>query len=860
MKIFKQYWLTIKKCLSLRRLLYLLLLLVFILASPTHALDDKDLRAIYGDWMQWQTYSDCTPSGNSSSDPGSVSLKAGDKVYILGDSITVRSESQYRSAFTAKQVSPIINASVGRSWIGGGQTGSGNISQEGSAKPAKEAVEDDKEIIKSAGAIVVALGSNGGLQSNPIEEIINNIKAKNSTAPIFWINTAGTSAWTATNLSYLGPFNQELSGKSAALKYTVVDWFKKVNPTGDSNVSPTTDSAGLLADGLHPNENGTTVLSELLAGTLGSVTSKRTLPPDMTSSAPVKTSLSDLARQMLDNSNISYWTNNGVNTKDVVIAMSQGQPPYTTSDDPLAVQNRQASLNPNILKFILGAAREGKIMVNALTDKDHSSTSNHYKGMAVDIDNNPGNTTVPIGRLNEIAASLGGKKNDETTHYHYDFDGEAVPPSGAPAPTTQSSGSCACSVTGGAGSNSFASTPGAAPAAGGSFQIGPYGPDPKALEIWEKDYKKLAEPLIPLYQKAAQEEGVKDWELLPAFHIMEFGLRRDNPTTNTHFLSPYQMSSSYIQALTGASPSDPIFTPGKELSDDEFVTVSKYALKYLEGNASVLKLGDWKNSLNPEIVAKLIISYKSGVGSPWFKGADISNHAYAWAGWNSEPKFALPMAYGPGGTAGDEQPSIKVNRPAAATTFMIVKGGNFSAANTCAGQSNSDGGVASIDGFTFPLKTTKSDLDKGTDGMKWCKNSQKNCHHDYNAADIFVETGTPVLAAKEGTVVSASDIATKPSSAGSRIVIRGSDNKIYYYAHMGANTLKVKKGDTVTSGQEIGLVGTNANAMNTPRHLHFDILPEQFDRRVSCAGAACNGYPFFEIQPILTKAYELLPQ
>lgn len=126
----------------------------------------------------------------------------------------------------------------------------------------------------------------------------------------------------------------------------------------------------------------------------------------------------ELAKQMLNNSNITYWTNNGVNTRDAVLALSEGKKAATTAPDG---QQRESTVNPNILKFILDAAKEGKIMVNALTDKDHSTNSNHYKGMAVDLDNNPGNTSVPVSKLIEIAKKYGGTKNSESTHHHFDF-------------------------------------------------------------------------------------------------------------------------------------------------------------------------------------------------------------------------------------------------------------------------------------------------------------------------------------------------------------------------------------------------------------------------------------------------------
>ena len=123
-----------------------------------------------------------------------------------------------------------------------------------------------------------------------------------------------------------------------------------------------------------------------------------------------------LAIAMLANKNITYWTNNGVNTRDLVVALSEGKPAYTTCAN--APRKNTPVVNPNILKFILEAAGQTHVMVNAITDKCHSSsTSMHYTGEAVDLDLQSG----PLSILNPIAAKYGGTKNNETDHHHYDF-------------------------------------------------------------------------------------------------------------------------------------------------------------------------------------------------------------------------------------------------------------------------------------------------------------------------------------------------------------------------------------------------------------------------------------------------------
>lgn len=177
--------------------------------------------------------------------------------------------------------------------------------------------------------------------------------------------------------------------------------------------------------------------------------------------------------------------------------------------------------------------------------------------------------------------------------------------------------------------------------------------------------------------------------------------------------------------------------------------------------------------------------------------------------------------------------------------------------DTCEVLDDGSGGVGVADGFTFPLKTTQYKLKNGIEGAVWCYAKNTNCHHDYNAADIFVETGTPILAAKAGKVVG------KTSDScdyyGCNVSVMGEDGILYYYTHMSRHAI-VQVGEEVQAGQQLGSVGTNSTAMNTPRHLHFDMLPgDKYTSRPGCSSAACTSYPFINVQQYLVPAYNALP-
>lgn len=86
----------------------------------------------------------------------------------------------------------------------------------------------------------------------------------------------------------------------------------------------------------------------------------------------------------------------------------------------------------------------------------------------------------------------------------------------------------------------------------------------------------------------------------------------------------------------------------------------------------------------------------------------------------------------------------------------------------------------------------------------------------HDGLDFALPTGTPVLAADDGTVAMA-DI---NGVYGTTIVVRHAWGQSYY-GHL--STMEVKVGDTVHTGQEIGLSGATGHV--TGPHLHFGIKP-----------------------------------
>lgn len=79
----------------------------------------------------------------------------------------------------------------------------------------------------------------------------------------------------------------------------------------------------------------------------------------------------------------------------------------------------------------------------------------------------------------------------------------------------------------------------------------------------------------------------------------------------------------------------------------------------------------------------------------------------------------------------------------------------------------------------------------------------------------------PIYAAADGVIYATHDKDRTKKSWGNYIKILHEDGSYTMYAHLLESSLKVKKGDKVVQGQEIGNMGASGEA--TGNHLHFEI-------------------------------------
>jgi murein DD-endopeptidase MepM/ murein hydrolase activator NlpD len=135
-----------------------------------------------------------------------------------------------------------------------------------------------------------------------------------------------------------------------------------------------------------------------------------------------------------------------------------------------------------------------------------------------------------------------------------------------------------------------------------------------------------------------------------------------------------------------------------------------------------------------------------------------------------------------------------------------------------------------VDGFTFPVARTNwlSVIELGNDWHdprfrlidgRW----RLVGVHEGN--DITAEEGTPILSAGSGTV----EAVGWTFYSGTRVGVRGTDGRYYFYAHLSSIAEGIAVGVPVEPGTVIGAVGNTGYGNDPghedefPPHLHFGI-------------------------------------
>lgn len=138
-------------------------------------------------------------------------------------------------------------------------------------------------------------------------------------------------------------------------------------------------------------------------------------------------------------------------------------------------------------------------------------------------------------------------------------------------------------------------------------------------------------------------------------------------------------------------------------------------------------------------------------------------------------------------------------------------------------------------------------------------------------AESFLAWNQPVYAAFPGRVVASGDgwpdrrrvnsvwqllraaFARRPSSSdyrpllGNYCMVSGAIG-VAVYAHLGSGSLTVKVGETVDSGQRLGMVGNSGNS--TMPHLHFHVMDSEYPETAKGVPVAFRNYYVIEAESL----------
>ena len=118
------------------------------------------------------------------------------------------------------------------------------------------------------------------------------------------------------------------------------------------------------------------------------------------------------AEFLLRSNNVSFWTglSTGSDRKNLE-RLAKGQRALVPATGGSVIPKL------SVMQALVAMAKNGPIMINALTGGAHSTNSNHYRGTAIDLDISVGNTA----EIEAIGRRFGGIRNFERTHIHMDF-------------------------------------------------------------------------------------------------------------------------------------------------------------------------------------------------------------------------------------------------------------------------------------------------------------------------------------------------------------------------------------------------------------------------------------------------------
>ena len=166
----------------------------------------------------------------SGSDSGSSENSELGKVFVMGDSITLRAKGEYERLMREAGASEVKVSATGSSNIEAGGPNGDKMS-------GLESVDSNSSYIKDADTIIIAYGTNnlshGDSTAAPINKLMDKIKETGTSANIKWVDIAITDAAGANYSAYTASVNKMLYSTTSS-GYSMIAWSKVVDPSYDA--------------------------------------------------------------------------------------------------------------------------------------------------------------------------------------------------------------------------------------------------------------------------------------------------------------------------------------------------------------------------------------------------------------------------------------------------------------------------------------------------------------------------------------------------------------------------------------------------------------------------------------------------
>ncbi len=841
----------------LQRLYQKLLIIIALVltTSQTSAISLKDLNSAINDTVYFDETTTCGIDQSANTDNAATT----GPVYVVGDSLTVGMQGNgLEAALTLKGWDPAtVKGLVGRA-VNAGPT-----------PTAMEQVNQDQSAIAKAAAVVVELGTNAQDSdwAGAMKQLIQKVRAINSKAQLYWVNV-GVLVSTKSLRDLYNARNTTIDKLAATENFKVIDWFRTVFPGGDpenaalnmtpqktagtpwltpaspahptSNIHPTTDGykamANLVASSLVGQPGGGGSGSAMLDGHTLPATSGVAVQEDPYGKLPRAFPTNNpLEQKYFINMRWEAWAwswNGGAGPKNLDATESdtsffQKHPRVlvtdtTTSKSVVTAVVESGPRYDNSSGLAKPDWWDTAPGINSGGEHYVIGTPAEYKGWVAGLSPD---TMKELGTTSASPYPTGS--GDQLTFAW------ATDQSAQPGPTTQ-----------------VANDPGS----GGSMGLP----------------STVPEPYNHIFTAAAQKFQAPPAIVAAIFYAGEHGSSWPNPN------GPWRSSSAGAQGpfqfLTGTWATYGYDGNGDGKKDIQNLTDAAYgAANMLSQNGAKIKNGQLpvegvkQHDSNGKMTG--VDPAESVRGTIWRYNLSETYNDNVWTAYTHFLKGAPK--------AGDTSTA----------SCSDSQGAGGGSTQPCQGKDATSGnglGTANVKGvdFTFPQCTNQNKI-KNYQPAHWCYTSVTSCHGSYNAADIFNDTGTPVVAPVGGYIFDpttwyGSDCLPGYSPCSDHVFIHGDDGRWYWLQHMYPKSMSShwKAGMRIEAGQQVGVVGRSQDAISTAsgsgtlQHTHMDITPNwpkykdhpiwTRTRQIQCPASA-DQCELEDPQPFLVPSFNNLP-